>query len=311
MSRAEAAGAGLRSCLRLCKLPISLLASGSALAGAVLGSPRPGGRLLIPWLGVLVLACGASALNQAQEWRIDARMARTRQRPVPSGAIPPRHAFALAASLIALGLMILAAVDIRAGILGTLAVAWYNGIYTRLKGVTPFAAVPGALTGAIPPAIGWVGAGGSLADPRLLMVCLLLFIWQVPHFWLLLLDRGGEYSRAGLPSLSDHFSERQIRRIVSLWIVGAGVCALLVSSSRLVGTPAARYALFGISLWVSYQGLRFRLQPAGTGLKLFRSLNLFLVLVLLVLCLGSLPGLVDTAIPSPVSSLSPPPAGGD
>jgi heme o synthase len=288
MRRTEATGAGVRPYLELCKLRVSLLASATALAGAVLVSPRLSGRLLLPWLGVLILACGASALNQAQEWKIDSRMERTRQRPVPSGVIPRARAFGCAAFLTVLGLVILAAADLRAAILGFFAVAWYNGAYTRLKRVSAWAAVPGALTGAIPPAVGWAGAGGSLADPRLLMACLLIFIWQVPHFWLLLLDRGREYTRAGLPALTDFLSESQIRAMVSLWITGTGACALLVSLSRLVYTPGARYALLAVSLWLSYQGIRFGLQPARAGQKLFRMLNLFLVLVLLVLCLSRL-----------------------
>jgi len=291
MRRMEMRGASIRPYLRLCKLRISLLASATALAGAMLGSPRLSGRLLIPWLGVLILACGASALNQAQEWKIDAGMERTRRRPVPAGIIPPVRALGFAGLLMALGLTILAVGEPGAAMLGIFAVVWYNGAYTRLKRVSAWAAVPGALTGAVPPAIGWVSAGGSLAHPRLLMVCLLLFIWQVPHFWLFLLDRSREYTRAGLPALTDILSGAQIRRIVSLWVMGTAACALLVSLSRLVYAPGARYALLAVSLWLSFQGIRFRLQPRGAGLNLFRTLNLFLVFFLLILCLSRLPAL--------------------
>jgi len=218
-------------------------------------------------------------------------MERTRQRPVPSGIVSPGRAFGFAAFITVLGLVILAAADLRAAGLGIFAVAWYNGGYTRLKRASAWAAVPGALTGAVPPAIGWVSAGGSLAHPRLLMVCLLLFIWQVPHFWLFLLDRSREYTRAGLPALTDILSWAQIRRIVSLWVMGAAACALLVSLSRPVYAPGARYALLAVSLWLSFQGIRFRLQPRGAGLNLFRTLNLFLVFFLLILCLSRLPAL--------------------
>lgn len=286
MSPPAAAGRGFSTYARLCKVGIALLASGSALAVAALASPGTDGRLLGPWLGVFLLACGAGALNQAQEWRIDARMERTRRRPVPSESISPGRARVLAWSLIAAGLLILTSVNMVAAVLGAFAVVWYNGVYTRLKKISPFAAVPGALTGAIPPAIGWVAAGGSLADSRVLMLCLLLFIWQVPHFWLILLDRAGDYTRAGLPALTDFFSDSQIRRIVAPWILGTAACSLLVSMSGLVNDSPARYALLAVSLWLGYQGIRFRLQPARANAKLFRSLNIFLVLVLLLLGLG-------------------------
>ncbi len=289
-----------RPWLQLCKVRVSLLASGSALAGAVAGSPRLSARILIPWLGVLILAGGASALNQVQEWRIDSRMERTRPRPIPSGTIAPGRALAFAGSLIALGLAVLAAVDLRAAVLGIFAVGWYNGAYTHLKKTSAWAAVPGALTGAIPPAIGWVGAGGNLADAGLPMICLLLFIWQVPHFWLLLLDRGREYTRAGLPALTDFFSEAQVRRVTALWVLGTAACALLVSLSRLVYAPEARYVLLCISLWLSCQGIRFRANPAFMSAKLFRNLNIFLVIVLLVLGLSRLAEYrAATLVPAP------------
>jgi len=275
--------------LQLCKPRIALLASLSALAGAALGSPAPGIKILVPWLGVLVLACGAGALNQAREWRLDGRMERTRRRPVPSGTITPGLAFGFAGALTAAGLLVLAAAGPLAAGLGLAAVVWYDGVYRPLKRKTAFAAVPGALTGAFPPAIGWVGAGGNPGDPRLFMVCLLLFIWQVPHFWLLLLDRAPEYARAGLPALTDVFSEAQVRRLVTVWVLGTSACTLLVSLSRSAASPAARFALLAVSLGLGVQAFAFLVRPAVPGAGLFRALNIFLVAVLVILCLGRLP----------------------
>lgn len=117
--------AGL-SYLRLCKPGISLLASGSALAGAALASGRVTARFFIPWLGVPILASGAGALNQVQECDLDARMERTRRRPVPSRNIQPGRARTFACPLIGNGLLILAADSPIAALLGALAVAWYN-----------------------------------------------------------------------------------------------------------------------------------------------------------------------------------------
>ena len=89
-----------------------------------------------------------------------------------------------------------------AALLGLITVVWYNGIYTPLKRVTAFAAIPGGVVGAIPPVIGWVSGGGDPTDARIIVVAFFFFVWQVPHFWLLLMRIGGDYERAGLPSLT-------------------------------------------------------------------------------------------------------------
>jgi hypothetical protein len=86
-------------------------------------------------------------------------------------------------------------------------VLWYNGVYTFLKRKSPFAAIPGAVIGAIPPAIGWICGKGALSfDPQILALSFFFFIWQVPHFWLLLLNFGRDYEKAGFPSLTRIFN---------------------------------------------------------------------------------------------------------
>ncbi|MGZ7065747.1 MAG: UbiA family prenyltransferase, partial [Candidatus Aminicenantales bacterium] len=224
----------LRQYLALCRPGVSLLAACSALAGCLLAPEGVSARFLVPWAGVLVLACGAGALNQVQERETDARMERTKGRPIPTGRIAPARALAFSLLLLLLGMSILAAGGRTAVFLGVLAVAWYNGVYTRLKAISAFAAIPGALTGAFPPAIGWACGGGSLADFRLYALCLILFAWQVPHFWLVVMDRGREYREAGLPGLTEFFTGVQIRRLVSFWILGTAACSLLLSLGSLV-----------------------------------------------------------------------------
>lgn len=155
--------------------------------------------------------------------------------------------------------------------------------------------------------MGWVCAGGSLADARVLMLCLLLFIWQVPHFWLLLLDRGRELRQAGLPALTDLLPVDRIRTIVAVWILGTAACALLIALSGLVTAWATRCAVLGISLWLSYQAIRFPLRPAGASSRLFRTLNLYLLFVLLLLSLGRLPIVRESLSPhtgTPVSRVA-------
>ncbi len=270
----------------LFRLKVSGLAAVSAATGSLLVSPRITVPVIACTAGVLVLACGASALNQYQEREDDGLLERTRRRPLPSGRIPPGTALGAAAGLIGAGLFILGLTGMLLPALGAAAVAWYNGVYTRLKRSSPFAAVPGALTGAIPPVMGWVSGGGSLGDRGCLALALFFFMWQVPHFWLVVLDNGPDYRRSGLPSLGDVLSEPQIRRIIALWIMGTAVCSLLVVPSVGAGIPAAGYLWLAASLALAGSACRFYWRTSIPVLSLFRRMNYYLASVFLFLCFG-------------------------
>ena len=112
--------------------------------------------------------------------------------------------------------------------LGLLALLWYNAIYTPLKKKTAFAVIPGAVIGAIPPLVGWVAGGGSLTDARAWIMAFFFFIWQVPHFWLLMLKYGEEYKKAGYPSITGIYSERQIKNVTFVWVLATAISALMV-----------------------------------------------------------------------------------
>ena len=134
-------------------------------------------------------------------------MPRTCNRPLPTRRIRPLNALCFSLALLFSGLFTLLLTGVlSAPLLGLLAVAWYNGVYTFLKRKSAFAVVPGALIGAIPPAIGWITGGGAGLDPKLLMFCLFFFIWQVPHSWLHIMKYGQEYEEAGLPALTSIFN---------------------------------------------------------------------------------------------------------
>src|SRR5262249_55606588 len=150
---------------------ITLASTLTAGAGYFALARRVDVGLLTSCLGVLFLAMGSAALNQWQERTLDARMERTRRRPIPSGAMSPADALAVVAVLAGAGVFLLLRSSALAAALGLAAMAWYNGVYTFLKRVTAFAAVPGALIGALPPAIGWTAAGGSPLDRPVLALC--------------------------------------------------------------------------------------------------------------------------------------------
>jgi protoheme IX farnesyltransferase len=241
--------------LELTKARITVAVTLSAATGYLLFEEPVSWQLVYPALGVFLLACGSSALNEVQERRIDARMARTRGRPLPTSRIDPPAALFIAVLLMLLGLTLLASVDRRERIpiiltLAGFSVFWYNGVYTYLKRVTVFAVVPGALVGAVPPLIGWAAAGGVITDPLILFVGFFFFLWQIPHFWLLVLRRGGEYEEAGLPSLTRTFSRRQIRRLTFMWILAVAGAGILLGLLRTVSFPW-NAALFLASVWLA------------------------------------------------------------
>ncbi len=171
------------------------------------------------WLfaGVLLLSGGASALNQVQEWHLDAIMQRTKSRPIPSHRISPAKAFTISWALIIAGAIVLRINGITPMILGLANVLFYNGIYTPMKQYTWFSIFPGALVGAVPPLIGFTSAGGSMLAPVAIFIATFVFIWQVPHFWLLIIKYGKEYEAAGFASISNRLNQKQIKHLIFSW----------------------------------------------------------------------------------------------
>jgi len=268
---------------RLCKIKVSFFNALAATAGCLLAPAPTSGNLTVAALGVFLLACAGSALNQYQEREIDCLMERTRHRPLPAGRIKPSPALIFALVLAVLALAILACFgNLRALLLGLFAVLCYNFLYTYLKTKTAFALIPGALVGTIPPAVGWTIGGGGLADPRLWALGLLFFLWQVPHFWLLMLDRRREYEQAGLPTLSTLFKERVLRRICFHWIVALAVASLCVSLYGLAEAPLIQGALLAAAVWITWEGRRLLTGNGGAAaVRLFRAINAYMVVVVL------------------------------
>jgi protoheme IX farnesyltransferase len=263
--------------LRLTRLPLALLTTASAATGWVLAHGGFGAGVAVPVAGVFLLACGATALNQVQEREADARMERTRRRPIPSGRITPAAAGAYAALLLLAGLAVLGFGGGRVpAVLGAFSIAWYNGVYTPLKRRTAFASVPGGLVGAVPPAIGWVIGGGTLHDAPLLILTAFFFFWQVPHFWVLALMYEQDYRAAGYPVLADRFPPAVLYRLLLLWGAAAlGTCILmpLYGLLRHAGlyfslTAVAVFLLMALALFARPPFDNARLRRAFTAVNL-------------------------------------------
>jgi len=172
----------------------------STAAGFYLGSASlPDlGRLAHTLLGTALAAAGTLVLNQYMERDLDARMDRTRHRPLPDGRLHPGEALALGVALLAIGLVQLALLSDPLASLVTAAIAaTYLLLYTPLKPVTPLCSIVGAVPGALPPVVGWVAARGSIgAEPWVLFS--IMFLWQIPHTLAIGRLYRDDYARAGI-----------------------------------------------------------------------------------------------------------------
>lgn len=221
-------GTQLLSTPNLCKLKITSAVAATTAAGYALANRSLNLAILMPVVGAFLLACGSSALNQIQEWRTDVVMLRTWMRPIPSRKISLRFAWAVAVTLLAAGGIFLAFAGWLPLLLGALPVFWYNCIYTPLKRRTAFAVIPGALIGAVPPAIGWTAAGGGEGLAPLVALCGFLFLWQIPHFWLLALLHEDDYQRASYPTIGQSILPSRIVPVTVFWIALAGIAGMIL-----------------------------------------------------------------------------------
>ncbi|MFP4044417.1 MAG: heme o synthase [Rhodosalinus sp.] len=203
-SESPAAEARFGDYVTLLKPRVMSLVVFTALVG-MLAAPV-GLHPLVGFAAILFIAVGGGASGALNMWwdaDIDARMRRTRRRPVPSGRVAPEEALALGLALSGLSVVMLALATnwLAAGWLA-FTIFFYVAIYTMwLKRSTPQNIVIGGLAGAFPPLIGWAAATGSLALEPWLMVAL-IFMWTPPHFWALALFMRSDYDDAGVPMLT-------------------------------------------------------------------------------------------------------------
>jgi len=202
------------------KFVLSFAVSLSALFAYIMAKGDVGLDMLFATFSVLLVAMGVSALNQVQEYKSDAKMERTKNRPIASGRMSPTTGIIIAAVLILLALV---AIYSLLGLTGVnifmFAFIWYNAMYTPLKKKSALAVVPGAILGVIPPAIGWLVAGHSLLELEFIALALYFFIWQVPHFWLLVMLFHGDYKDGGYPTAMRLFGQASLQRLTFVWLI--------------------------------------------------------------------------------------------
>jgi protoheme IX farnesyltransferase len=188
----------------LCKPRVVALIVFTAIVGIFLAVPGwpPVNAMIAGTLGIALAASSAAAINHLLDQRIDALMARTRNRPLPTGQLGTTQVltFAIALCLISMAILIIW-VNVLTAVLTFCSLIGYAIIYTVwLKRATPQNIVIGGAAGAAPPVLGWAAATGTV-DHNALILFLIIYVWTPPHFWALAIHRRRDYALAGIPML--------------------------------------------------------------------------------------------------------------
>ena len=246
--------------MELTKPRITFLVLITTLVGFYMGS-RDGVNFLLLFhaiVGTGLVASGASALNQYFERDLDARMARTRNRPLPNGRLFPNEALIFSSLMSAGGVAYLMFfVNVLTGVLGAATLTGYIFVYTPLKTRTALCTLIGAFPGAAPPVMGWTAARGEI-DAVALSLFAILFLWQMPHFFAISWIFTEDYTRAGF---SMHVSGESTGRQIIFFC-----CALIPISvlPTFFGLTGMVYLLGAVLLGFIYLGY-------GFAVALFRS----------------------------------------
>jgi heme o synthase len=224
------------------------------------GLPNPA-VVFAATVGIALVAGAAAAINCLVEQKIDAKMLRTRARPLPSGELTSSQTLLFATLVGAAGLAILGLwVNALTMWLTAATFVGYAVVYTvLLKPATPQNIVIGGASGAMPPVLGWAAVTNGVA-PEALILFLIIFAWTPPHFWSLALYRTDDYARAGLPMLPVTHGSRYTRLMIVLYtvvLVGVSLLPFAIRMSGAVYLAAALvlgglFAAYAISLYVRY-----------------------------------------------------------
>jgi protoheme IX farnesyltransferase len=241
-----AVGATWRDYLELTKPRVVALIMLTAIIGTLLATPGlpPLDALIFGNLGIALSAASAAAINHLLDRRIDARMARTRKRPLPTGHVTPARALAFALVLGVSSMLILVAfVNVLTAVLTFCSLILYAVIYTVwLKRATPQNIVIGGAAGAAPPVLGWIAVTNHI-DYQPLLLFLIIFAWTPPHFWALAIARRHDYAKADIPMLPVTHGVEFTRLHVLLYTVILCLATLLPYMTGMSGLLYLGFAL--------------------------------------------------------------------
>jgi len=290
---APLARATWRDYLEMCKPRVVLLMLLCAIVGMFLATPGmvPVHTLVFGTLGIALVAASAAVVNHIADASIDARMARTHNRPVATGRITARRGLAFSALTGVAGMWVLfELVNPLTAWLNLASWIGYGIVYTLfLKRATPQNIVIGGLFGAAPPLFGWAAVSNSI-EPGALLLVLIIFAWTPPHFWALALDRKDEYRDADIPMLPVTHGEVYTRWHILLYtliLVVISLLPFLIVMSGLIYLVSAAALGIGFLYW-AVQLIRAR--DPRAPIETFRYSLLYLMLLFVAL-------LVDHYVP--------------
>jgi protoheme IX farnesyltransferase len=240
--------ASWRDYYELGKPRVVLLIVFTAVVGMLLAAPGwpPLNALIFGTVGIALAASSAAAVNHVLDRRFDAQMARTRNRPLPTGHLSSKQALSYAATLAIVSMVSLWVwVNPLTAVLTFCSLIGYAIVYTVwLKHATPQNIVIGGAAGAAPPLLGWVAVTGHV-DAYALLLFLIIFTWTPPHFWALAIARRDEYAKAGIPMLPVAYGTEFTRLHILLYTILLVIVTLM---PYLTGMSGLIYLLAAIIL---------------------------------------------------------------
>ncbi|MCB9799874.1 MAG: protoheme IX farnesyltransferase [Candidatus Omnitrophica bacterium] len=274
----------IRNYLELAKPRLIVLVILSSMAGFYLASQDSFLNIYTFWvaLGLSIVSAGSQVLNQWMERVADSLMRRTQNRPIPTGRVSAPAAFGFGVALSLTGLCVLA-LKVNAGSCWIAAVTLFSyiALYTPLKKITPLCTLVGAVPGALPPVAGWAAAQWPLHQEAWILF-LILFLWQMPHFFAISWIWRDDYIRAGfrMISVEDATGKKVARHILiyTVLLLPASLLPVVVGMNGLVYLIGA--VLLGIAfVWTARCGMK----DLNTHAKLIFRMSIIYLTILLIL----------------------------
>ncbi|MEE9494568.1 MAG: heme o synthase [Gammaproteobacteria bacterium] len=277
-----------RDYLGVCKIKVVVLIVFTAVVGMFLAVPGmvPLQPLIFGTLGIGMAAASAAAINHVVDQAVDAKMSRTKRRPVASGQMTGKNCmiFALVLGAIAMAILIIF-VNMLTAALTFLSLIGYAVVYTMyLKRATPQNIVIGGAAGAAPPVLGWAAVTGTV-DPHALLLFLIIFVWTPPHFWALAIHRQKEYAKVDIPMLPVTHGVEYTRLQVLLYTILLVLVTILPYLTQMSGLLYLVGALvlgggFLYHAWNLKRGLDERHAMKTFGYSIYYLMLLFAILLI-------------------------------